>query len=85
MLSDLFFGEICLTKFKVFTFLRRNLYGDVKFQNSEYEVHQVGFKNSGSRNFSFLAAEGAELASTQNFSTTATETATARSNHVSYS
>jgi hypothetical protein len=41
-------------------------------------VHQVGLKDSGSRNFSFLAAEGAELASTQIFSTTVTATATAR-------
>jgi hypothetical protein len=38
--SDLFYGEIYLTKLKVFTFLRWNLYGrypyDVKFQNSEW-------------------------------------------------
>jgi hypothetical protein len=34
-------------------------------------VHQVGPKNSGSQNFSFLAVEGAELAATQ-ISTTAT-------------
>jgi hypothetical protein len=40
-------------------------------------VHQVGLKDSGSRNYSFLAVEGAELASTQIFSTTATATATA--------
>jgi hypothetical protein len=26
-----------------------------EFQNSEYEVHQVGPKDAGSRNFSFLA------------------------------
>jgi hypothetical protein len=26
-----------------------------EFQNSEYEVHQVGSKNSGSQNFSFIA------------------------------
>jgi hypothetical protein len=35
------------------------LYGrypkDSKFQNSEYEVHQVGPKDYGSQNFSFLA------------------------------
>jgi hypothetical protein len=38
--SDLFFGEICLTKLKDFTFLSRNLYGrypkDDKLQNFEY-------------------------------------------------
>jgi hypothetical protein len=37
----------------------RNSYGrypkDVKFQNSEYEVHQVSLKDYGSQNFSFLA------------------------------
>jgi hypothetical protein len=31
---------------------------DVKFQNSEYEVHQVGLKDYGSQNFSFLAFKG---------------------------
>jgi hypothetical protein len=30
----------------------------VKFQNSEYEVHQVGPKDYGSQNFSFLACKG---------------------------
>jgi hypothetical protein len=28
---------------------------DFKFQNSEYAGHQVGLKDSGSQNFSFLA------------------------------
>jgi hypothetical protein len=28
---------------------------ELEFQNSEYELHQVGPKNSGSQNFSFLA------------------------------
>jgi hypothetical protein len=42
--------------------LCRNLYGrypkNSKFQNSEYAGHQVGLKDSGSRNFSFLAFKG---------------------------
>jgi hypothetical protein len=45
--------------------LNRNLYGrypkDSKFQNSEYEVHQVGPKDYRSQNFSFLAFIGTEL------------------------
>jgi hypothetical protein len=49
--------------------LSRNLYGrypkDSKFQNSEYEVHQVGPKYYGSQNFSFLAFIGTELVSRQ--------------------
>jgi hypothetical protein len=69
--------------------LNRNLYGrypkDSKFQNSEYEVHQVGPKDYGSQNFTFLAFIGTELVSRQIF-----PTATARdrrnfffrSNHV---
>jgi hypothetical protein len=44
-----------LNKTQVLTFLSRNLYGgylkDSKFQDSEYEVHQVGLKDSGSQNF----------------------------------
>jgi hypothetical protein len=37
----------------------RNLYlYDVKFHNSEFEVHQVGLKDYGSQNFSFLAFMG---------------------------
>jgi hypothetical protein len=28
---------------------------ELEFQNSEYKVHQVGPKDSGSQNFSFLA------------------------------
>jgi hypothetical protein len=31
---------------------------DFKFQNSENIGHQVGLKNSGSQNFSFLAFKG---------------------------
>jgi hypothetical protein len=38
-------------------FLRRT----AKFQNSEYAGHQVGAKDSGSRNFSFLAFKGAHI------------------------
>jgi hypothetical protein len=51
-----------LNKTQFSTFFVRNLYGrypkDVKFQNSEYEVHQVSLKYSGSQNFSFLAFKG---------------------------
>jgi hypothetical protein len=40
-------------------FFSLNLYRrypwDVKFQNSEYEMHQVGPKDYGSQNFRFLA------------------------------
>jgi hypothetical protein len=31
---------------------------DSKFQNSEYAGHQVGLKDSGSRDFSFIAFKG---------------------------
>jgi hypothetical protein len=36
--------------------------GISKFQNSEYEVHQVGSNEAGSQNFSFIALNTAELA-----------------------
>jgi hypothetical protein len=36
-----------------------------QFQNSEYEVHQVGSNEAGSQNFSFLALNTAELAARQ--------------------
>jgi hypothetical protein len=36
-----------------------------KFQNSEYEVHQVGLNEAGSQNFSFLALNTAQLAAPQ--------------------
>jgi hypothetical protein len=36
-----------------------------KFQNSEYEVHQVGSNEAGSQNVSFLALNTAELAAHQ--------------------
>jgi hypothetical protein len=39
--------------------------GISKFQNSEYEVHQVGSYQAGSQNFSFLALNTAELAARQ--------------------
>jgi hypothetical protein len=39
--------------------------GISKFQNSEYEVHQVGSNEAGSHNFSFLALNTAELAAPQ--------------------
>jgi hypothetical protein len=35
--------------------------GISKFQNSEYEVHQVGSNEAGCQNFSFLAINTAEL------------------------
>jgi hypothetical protein len=37
-----------------------------EFQNSEYEVHQVGSNEACSQNFSFLALNTAELAEPQN-------------------
>jgi hypothetical protein len=57
---------------------------DSKFQNSEYEVHQVGPKDYGSQNFSFLAFIGTELVSIQIFCTTARDRRKIffRSNHV---
>jgi hypothetical protein len=39
--------------------------GISKFQNSEYEEHQVGSNEAGSQNFSFLALNTAELAERQ--------------------
>jgi hypothetical protein len=39
--------------------------GISKFQNSEYEVPQVGSNQAGSQNFSFLALNTAELAAPQ--------------------
>jgi hypothetical protein len=39
--------------------------GISKFQNSLYEVHQVGSNEAGSQNFSFLALNTAELAARQ--------------------
>jgi hypothetical protein len=36
-----------------------------KFQNSEYEVHQVGPNEVYSQNFSFLALNTAEIAAPQ--------------------
>jgi hypothetical protein len=39
--------------------------GISKFQNSEYEVHQIGSNEAGSQNFSFLALNTAELAAPQ--------------------
>jgi hypothetical protein len=44
-------------------------------ENSEYEVHQVGPKDSGSQNFSSLALKGTAVGLTQILCTTA---ATAR-------
>jgi hypothetical protein len=49
--------------------LSQNLCGrypkDSKFQKSEYEVHQIGPKDPGSKNFSLLVSKGDEPASTQ--------------------
>jgi hypothetical protein len=39
--------------------------GITKFQNSEYEVHQVGSNETGSQNFSFLVLNTAELGAPQ--------------------
>jgi hypothetical protein len=39
--------------------------GISKFQNSEYEVHQVGSNEAGSQNFSFLALNTTELGAPQ--------------------
>jgi hypothetical protein len=36
-----------------------------KFQNSGYEVHQVGPKEAGSQNFSFLTLKGKAVGVTQ--------------------
>jgi hypothetical protein len=36
-----------------------------EFQNSEYEVHQVGSNEAGNQNFSFLALNTTELAASQ--------------------
>jgi hypothetical protein len=59
-----------------------------KFQNSEYEVHQVGQKYYGSQNFSFLALKAEPVGEVQ-ILRTATATARRvtdgffyRSNHV---
>jgi hypothetical protein len=47
----------------------QNLQGDYSkklfYQNSEYEVHQVGPKKTGSQNFSFLAFKGEAVGVTQ--------------------
>jgi hypothetical protein len=39
--------------------------GISNFQNSEYEVHQVGSNEAGNQHFSFLALNTAELAAPQ--------------------
>jgi hypothetical protein len=69
MPSDYFYGEIFLIKIQDLTFLSRNFYGRypyiVKFQNSEYKVHQVDTKACGSQNFSFLAFKVISVASRQ--------------------
>jgi hypothetical protein len=46
-----------------FPILSQNFKG--KFQNSEYEVHQVDPKDSGSHNFSFLALKREVVGVTQ--------------------
>jgi hypothetical protein len=52
-------SDICLAKLMFLRFLVRTLLeGDSTFQNSEYEVHQIGPKNYGSQNYSFLAFMG---------------------------
>jgi hypothetical protein len=50
----------------IFKFLTPEFFkGISKFQNSEYEVHQVGSNEAGSQNFSFRALNMAELAAPQ--------------------
>jgi hypothetical protein len=45
-----------------FFILNQTLYGrDSKFQNSEYEVHQIGPKDSESQNFWFPGIERAAV------------------------
>jgi hypothetical protein len=62
------------------------LYGsylkDFEYNDSEYEVHQVDLKESGSQNFRILAFKGEAVGMTQIYPTTA---ATARVNNVIYS
>jgi hypothetical protein len=54
-----------------------------EFQNSENEVHQVGSKDFGSQNFSFLALKAEPVGEVQILRTaTATVTARDSSNHV---
>jgi hypothetical protein len=48
---------------------------ELEFQNSVYEVHQVGSKDSGSQNFSFLALQAEPVGEVQILRT---GTATAR-------
>jgi hypothetical protein len=38
---------------------------ELEFQNSEYEVHQVGPKDSGSRNFSLLGLKAEPVGEVQ--------------------
>jgi hypothetical protein len=38
---------------------------ELEFQNYEYEVHQVGPKDSGSQNFSFLALKAEPVGEVQ--------------------
>jgi hypothetical protein len=81
-LSDLFLGENCLTKTQVLTLLSRNLYGrypkDSKYKDSEYEVHQVGLKDSGIQHFRILAFKGEAVGVTQIYPTTAATATTVR-------
>jgi hypothetical protein len=56
-----FCGKMCLNKLKVIHFLVGICMGGTLgcqiFENSEYELHQVCPKDSGSQIFSFLKAE----------------------------
>jgi hypothetical protein len=45
--------------------LKQQHFNNTEFQNSEYEVHQVGPNNSGSLNFSFLAHKAKAVGVTQ--------------------
>jgi hypothetical protein len=53
-------------KFTKFLFQRMRCYlKEPEFQNSGYEVHQVGPKDSGSQNFSFLALKAEPVGEVQ--------------------
>jgi hypothetical protein len=71
--------EIAHRQTHFFKMCSKNLYRGYpkkhEFQNSEYEVHQVGPKDAGSRNYSLLTLKGeAVVAANQVFVTVAKDT-----------
>jgi hypothetical protein len=72
MASDLFYGHFCLPPEHDKTIFRprkpvlgaltakpqKTSLKEPVFQNSEYEVNQIGPKDSGNQNFSFIAPKG---------------------------